>query len=50
MFKFAHPEILYVLILIPVFVVIYFIAIRQRKRALKDFGDQSGIQEVMRLM
>ncbi len=50
MFKFAHPEILYILILIPVFVVIYFIAIRQRKRALKDFGDQSVIHELMPLM
>lgn len=49
MFKFAHPEILYSLILIPILAIIYVVAIQQRKKALKDFGDSNVIPELMPL-
>ena len=39
MIRFAHIELLYLLLLIPVFIVIYFAWNRWRKRALKRFGD-----------
>jgi Ca-activated chloride channel family protein len=50
MFKFAHPEILYILILLPVFVVVYLVAINKKRRALKAFGDSNVIKELMPFM
>lgn len=50
MFKFAHPEILYILILLPVFAVVYLVAINKRRRALKAFGDSNVIKELMPFM
>lgn len=50
MFKFAHPEILYILLLIPMFFAIYLVVIQKRKRALKGFGDSNVITELMPMM
>ncbi len=38
MFRFAHEEILYGLILIPVLIVIYFLAVSRRKKAIRTFA------------
>lgn len=47
MFRFAHTEILYLLLLIPVFVVLFMLAIRSKKKAIKRFGDLSVISQLM---
>lgn len=40
MLRFAHPEHLYALTLIPVIILVFIIAIYQRKKLLKRFGEQ----------
>lgn len=47
MFRFAHPEILYLLILIPLFVLAYILLKRQMKNKLKKFGDLSLLSHLM---
>ncbi len=47
MFKFAHPEILYVLISIPAFVLLFLLAQRKRKKAIESFGDLALMETLM---
>jgi len=47
MIRFAHIEFLYLLLLIPVFIVLYLAWNGWRKRALKRFGDIKVIQMMM---
>ncbi len=47
MFRFAHIEILYLLFLIPVFVVLFILVLRSKKKAIKRFGDLSVISQLM---
>ena len=47
MFSFAHPELLYLLLLIPFFVLLYFLARLARKRKLKKFGNMASIGPLM---
>ena len=47
MFRFAHPEILYVLFIIPVILIIYWIAKQTKKRHLKRFGDPEILRSLM---
>lgn len=47
MFKFGNPEILYGLIIVPVLLVLFFIAVYQKKKALRKYGDFSIIQHLM---
>lgn len=39
MIRFANIEFLYALLLIPIFVLIYWYAMKKKKRALIDFGE-----------
>jgi len=47
MIRFAHTEYLYLLLLIPVFIVLYFAWNGWRKRALKRFGELKVIRGLM---
>lgn len=47
MFSFAHPELLYLLLLIPFFVILYAWARYARRRKLKKFGKASSIAPLM---
>lgn len=47
MFRFAHPLYLYLLLLIPVFVAIYFVIQIRMKRQLKKFGDPALLAHLM---
>ncbi len=46
-FRFEHPEYLYLLILLPILIVLFWISLRHKKRALKKFGDLDIIQQLM---
>lgn len=47
MFRFAHVEILYLLAAIPVFVILFSIALRRKRKALREFGDVELMNELM---
>lgn len=40
MFRFAHPEYLYALYIIPVLIAVFWLMNRKRKKALEDFADK----------
>jgi len=48
MFRFAHIELLYVLLAVPVIVLLFVIARQMRKRAIKRYGDISIISVLMK--
>ncbi|HEY4787681.1 MAG TPA: VWA domain-containing protein [Bacteroidales bacterium] len=47
MFQFAHSELLYLLLVIPVIIILFWMLTGKKKKLLKEFGDQSLIQELM---
>jgi Ca-activated chloride channel homolog len=47
MFRIEHPAFLILLLLIPFLVLLYFLITRNRKRALKRFGDLDVISKLM---
>lgn len=47
MFRFENPAFLYLLIIIPVFILIRLLGIRKRKRNLKKFGDLELVKQLM---
>ncbi len=47
MFQFAHPQYLYALLLIPVLVALFILAMWQKKRALAKFGQTNLIKGLM---
>lgn len=47
MFQLAHPKILYLLLVIPMIILFYWLANRRKKALLKEFGEQSLMQELM---
>lgn len=47
MFRFAQQEYLLLLAAVPVFVVLYFLLSQWRKNAIKKFGDNSLMQQLM---
>ncbi len=46
-FRFEHPAYLYLLILLPILIVLFWIGLRYKKRALQRFGDLNIIQQLM---
>jgi Ca-activated chloride channel family protein len=46
-FRFAHPLYLYLLLVIPVFVILFILSRINRTRALRKFGDHSLIAQLM---
>ena len=49
MFHFANPEYLYLLILIPIFVIIFIINVRLKRKSLEKFGENQVIKGLMPL-
>ena len=47
MFRFAHPEYLYLLFTLPALIVIYIYAVVIRTKALKKYGNQALIAQLM---
>jgi len=47
MFQFSNPKLLYFLAVIPVVIILYWLSARRKRKLLKEFGDQSLIQELM---
>lgn len=47
MFRFENPAFLYLLIIIPVFILIRLLGIHKRKRKLKKFGDIELVKQLM---
>ena len=47
MFRFAHIEMLWLLVLIPVFVAAYIAIVRRKQRQLRQFGDPELLNELM---
>ena len=47
MFRFAHPDFLYLLFLLPVLVVFYVYAIVLKKKAIKKYGNPELLTELM---
>ena len=47
MFRFAHPDFLYLLFLLPVLVAFYIYARVVRKRAIKRYGNPVLLAELM---
>ncbi|MBN2166293.1 MAG: VWA domain-containing protein [Marinilabiliaceae bacterium] len=47
MFRFAHPEFLYVLIIIPVIALINLFLTNKRRKALEQFGDINLLKKLM---
>ncbi len=47
MFRFAHIEMLWLLMTIPVFVAAYIVIIRRKQRQLREFGDPTLLAELM---
>ena len=47
MFRFAHIEMLWLLVLIPIFVAAYIAIVRRKQRQLRAFGDPELLSELM---
>jgi Ca-activated chloride channel family protein len=47
MFRFANPDYLYLLLLLPILVVFYIYAIARKKKALKKYGNPELLVELM---
>ncbi len=47
MFRFAHPDYLFLLLLIPLLIIAFIIYSRKKHRDLKRFGDPELLQELM---
>ncbi|MFA8434256.1 MAG: VWA domain-containing protein [Marinifilaceae bacterium] len=47
LFRFAHPEYLYILLVIPVLGILYWMTYRHKKKALEQYGDMEIISQLM---
>ena len=47
MFRFAHPEYLYLLLILPVLLIFYVFIVRARKKAIKKYGELGLISVLM---
>lgn len=47
MFRFAHTEILYLLLVIPVFILLFSLALKRRKKSLQEFGESDLLGDLM---
>lgn len=47
MFRFAHPDFLYLLFILPALIVFYIYAMAQKKRAIKKYGNPELLAELM---
>lgn len=49
MFRFAHTELLYLLLLIPLLVLFYLLAYRKKRKAIAEFGNPALLETLMPL-
>jgi Ca-activated chloride channel family protein len=47
MFRFQHPEYLYLLLLLPALLLLFIYSMNVKKRALKKFGNMKIIRQLM---
>ena len=47
MFRFANPEFLYLLLVLPALVVFYIYTVIQKRRAIKRYGNPALLAELM---
>lgn len=50
MFRFSHPELLYLLAVIPLLLVFYIVMVRRKKRAIAEFGNPDLLCPLMPLL
>ncbi|KIO42664.1 MULTISPECIES: VWA domain-containing protein [Sanguibacteroides] len=50
MFRFAHPDLLYLLIVIPLLVIFYIVTVRHKKKAIAEFGNPDLLNGLMPLL
>ena len=50
MFRFAHPELLYLLIVIPLLIVFYVVMVGKKKKAIAEFGNPELLRPLMPLL
>lgn len=50
MFRFAHPELLYLLIVIPLLIVFYVVMVGKKKKAIAEFGNPELLKPLMPLL
>lgn len=50
MFRFAHPELLYLLIVIPLLIVFYVMTVNRKKKAIATFGNPELLKPLMPLL
>lgn len=50
MFRFAHPELLYLLIIIPLLIVFYVVMLTRKKKAIAEFGNPELLAPLMPLL
>ena len=47
MFRFAHPELLYLLLVIPLLIVFYIVMVNKKKKAIAEFGNPELLKPLM---
>lgn len=50
MFRFAHPELLYLLLLLPLLIAFYVVTVRRKKKAMAEFGNPELLKPLMPLL
>ena len=50
MFRFAHPELLYLLLVIPLLIVFYVVMRSRKKKAIAEFGNPELLAPLMPLL
>ena len=50
MFRFAHPELLYLLLVIPLLIVFYIVMVNKKKKAIAEFGNPELLKPLMPLV
>ena len=50
MFRFAHPELLYLLIVIPLLIAFYVVMVNKKKKAIAEFGNPELLKPLMPLL
>lgn len=50
MFRFAHPELLYLLITIPLLIVFYVVMVGKKRKAIAEFGNPELLKPLMPLL
>ncbi len=50
MFRFAHPEILYLLVILPLLIVFYIVMVARKRKAIAAFGDPTLLAPLMPLV